>query len=153
MILFLIFEFVFSDLKVKNLLVYAATQFSEWLMQKGLLRLEQRCETHQNSCKLAKYSDASKQPFSGGFLWISDCCPDSPVSVYQGSIFEASVYPPGVLFKLIYHWACQTNANNVISWVKVGICCLLFYLSLSTFEIYTIYECIYLIIMTAWFKY
>jgi hypothetical protein len=41
------------------------------------------------------------------------------ISVFQGSIFEASVYPPGTLMKLMYHWAVQTPAASVLSWVKV----------------------------------
>lgn len=27
------------------------------------------------------YSDASKFPYSGGYVWISDCCPQKFVSV------------------------------------------------------------------------
>ena len=25
-----------------------------------------------------------------------------------------------VMMKLIYHWSCQTNINNVVQWVKVS---------------------------------
>jgi len=66
------------------------------------------------------YSDGGKKhPFSGGYVWIPECCSDKQVSVFTGSIFEASVYPPGTLMKLIYHWACQTPAVSVLQWVKV----------------------------------
>lgn len=41
------------------------------------------------------------------------------MSVFNGSIFEASPYQPVVLLKLIYHWACQTNVYKVRHWVKV----------------------------------
>lgn len=65
------------------------------------------------------YSDASKFPYSGGYVWISDCCPSRFVSVFNGSLFEGASHPPSVLLKLIYHWACQTNVQNVVQWVKV----------------------------------
>ncbi|KAI8433527.1 hypothetical protein MSG28_015556, partial [Choristoneura fumiferana] len=35
------------------------------------------------------------------------------------SIFEGATFPPSVLLKLVYHWACQTNVQNVVQWVKV----------------------------------
>lgn len=65
------------------------------------------------------YSDASKFPYSGGYVWISECCPTRFVSVFSGSLFEGAPHPPSVLLKLIYHWACQTNVQNVVQWVKV----------------------------------
>lgn len=65
------------------------------------------------------YSDVSKFPHSGGYVWISECCPQRFVSVFNGSLFEGSNHPPTVLLKLIYHWACQTNIQNVVQWVKV----------------------------------
>lgn len=65
------------------------------------------------------YSDASKFPYSGGYVWISDCCPSRFVSVFNGSLFEGAQHPPSVLLKLIYHWSCQTNVQNVVQWVKV----------------------------------
>lgn len=65
------------------------------------------------------YSDASKFPYSGGYVWISECCPTRFVSVFSGSLFEGAHHPPSVLLKLIYHWACQTNVQNVVQWVKV----------------------------------
>ena len=42
-------------------------------------------------------------------------------SVFKGSIFEAgsATQAPTVLLKLLYHWSCQTNIPNVVSWVKV----------------------------------
>lgn len=39
--------------------------------------------------------------------------------VFNGSIFEGAPHPPSILLKLIYHWCCQTNVQNVIQWVKV----------------------------------
>lgn len=39
--------------------------------------------------------------------------------MFSGSIFEGAPHPPTVLLKLIYHWACQTNVQNVVQWVKV----------------------------------
>lgn len=65
------------------------------------------------------YSDVTKFPFSGGYVWISECCPARFVSVFSGSLFEAASHPPSVLLKLIYHWACQTNVQNIVQWVKV----------------------------------
>lgn len=65
------------------------------------------------------YSDATKFPFSGGYVWISDCCPTRFVSVFNGSIFEGSSHAPSLILKLIYHWSCQTNIQNVIQWVSV----------------------------------
>lgn len=64
------------------------------------------------------YSDVSKFPYSGGYVWISECCPQRFVSVFSGSIFEGSPHPPLVILKLLYHWACQTNIQNVTQWVS-----------------------------------
>lgn len=41
------------------------------------------------------------------------------MSVFNGSIFQGAVHSPTILLKLIYHWSCQTNVQNVIQWVKV----------------------------------
>lgn len=70
--------------------------------------------------KLGMYSDQGTFPYSGGYVWISSCCPERYVSVFSGSMFEGAPYTPTVLLKLIYHWACQTNVQNVVSWVKVS---------------------------------
>lgn len=66
------------------------------------------------------YSDASKFPYSGGYVWISECCPTRFVSVFNGSIFEGATNPPSSILKLIYHWACQTNIQNIVEWVNVS---------------------------------
>jgi hypothetical protein len=113
-----------SDAKVKGLLVYTPSKFTEWLIQCGLLRSKQTCGTHFNPnktpipLKLAMYNDRAKFPSTGGYVWISDCCPDRFVSVFRGSLFEGQNHPPTTILKLIYHWACQTNPQNVMSWVK-----------------------------------
>ena len=65
------------------------------------------------------YSDVTKFPYSGGYVWISECCPTRFVSVFNGSLFEGASHPPSMLLKLIYHWSCQTNVQNVVQWVKV----------------------------------
>ena len=39
--------------------------------------------------------------------------------VFCNSIFEGAPHAPTILLKLMYHWACQTNVHNIISWVKV----------------------------------
>uniref|UniRef100_A0A6V7M7Z7 C2H2-type domain-containing protein n=1 Tax=Bracon brevicornis TaxID=1563983 RepID=A0A6V7M7Z7_9HYME len=113
------------DAKVKSVLMYSSTRFAEWLIQQGLVKSEQFC-TQQHNCyprpklKLAMYSDAGTFPYSGGYVWISSCCPDRYVSVFSGSIFQGATHTPAVLLKLIYHWSCQTNVQNVVSWVKVS---------------------------------
>ncbi|XP_025832720.1 uncharacterized protein LOC108740812 isoform X3 [Agrilus planipennis] len=108
------------DAKVKTVLMHVHTKFTEWLIQQGLVRSEQSCSVHPNSkLKLGMYSDVSKFPYSGGYVWISECCPQRFVSVFSGSLFEGSPHPPSVILKLIYHWACQTNVQNVVQWVKV----------------------------------
>ncbi|XP_069703661.1 uncharacterized protein [Periplaneta americana] len=114
------------DSKVKSVLMFTPTKFTEWLIQQGLVRSEQYCSTHVMPdnvtpirLKLGMYSDVSKFPYSGGYVWISECCPQRFVSVFSGSIFEGAPHPPTVLLKLIYHWACQTNVQNVVQWVKV----------------------------------
>lgn len=67
--------------------MYTTTKFTEWLIQQGLIRSEQICQTHLNNdlsvvkLKLGMYSDISKFPYSGGYVWISDCCPSQFVSV------------------------------------------------------------------------
>ncbi|XP_052758574.1 uncharacterized protein LOC113516907 [Galleria mellonella] len=108
------------DSKVKSVLMHTPMKFTEWLIQQGLVRSEQWCVIHPgNKLKLGMYSDVSKFPYSGGYVWISECCPTRFVSVFSSSIFEAATFPPSVLLKLIYHWACQTNVQNVVQWVKV----------------------------------
>nr|CAD7589831.1 unnamed protein product [Timema genevievae] len=113
------------DTKVKSVLMFTPTKFTEWLIQKGLVRSEQYCATHLTAdsppvrLKLGMYSDVSKFPYSGGYVWISECCPQRFVSVFHGSIFEGAPHPPTVLLKLMYHWSCQTNVQNVVQWVKV----------------------------------
>ncbi|XP_018407608.1 PREDICTED: uncharacterized protein LOC108783520 [Cyphomyrmex costatus] len=113
------------DAKVKNVLMFSATKFAEWLIQQGLVKSEQYCMQHSSNyqkpkLKLGMYSDQGTFPYSGGYVWISSCCPDRFVSVFSGSIFQGAHYTPTVLLKLIYHWACQTNVQNVVSWVKVS---------------------------------
>lgn len=108
------------DSRVKSILMYTPTKFTEWLIQQGLIRSEQRCHVHPNQpLKLGMYSDVSKFACSGGYVWISECCANRFVSVFNGSLFEGAWQPPSVLLKLIYHWACQTNVQNVVQWVKV----------------------------------
>lgn len=113
------------DAKVKSVLMYTPTKFTEWLIQQGLVRSEQFCTSHVNpdmtpvKLKLGMYSDVTKFPYSGGYVWISDCCPQRFVSVFSSSIFEASPHPPTTLLKLMYHWSCQTVVQNILSWVKV----------------------------------
>ncbi|XP_074038344.1 relative of woc isoform X2 [Leptinotarsa decemlineata] len=108
------------DAKVKSVLMHAPTKFTEWLIQQGLVRAEQKCTVHTATpLKLGMYSDVSKFPYSGGYVWISECCPQRFVSVFSGSLFEGSPHPPMVILKLLYHWACQTNIQNVTQWVKV----------------------------------
>lgn len=108
------------DSKVKLVLMLTPNKFTEWLIQEGLLKSEQKCTIHKASDhKLGVYSDATKFPYSGGYVWISDCCPTRFVSVFHGSLFEAAPHPPSCILKLIYHWACQTNIQNVVQWVKV----------------------------------
>lgn len=68
---------------------------------------------------LGIYSDVTKFPYTGGYVWISECCPYRFVSVFNNSIFEGAQHPPTFLLKLIYHWACQTSIQNVVQWVKV----------------------------------
>ncbi|XP_050447786.1 uncharacterized protein LOC126849694 isoform X3 [Cataglyphis hispanica] len=113
------------DAKVKSVLMFSATKFAEWLIQQGLVRSEQYCLQHSSNyqktkLKLGMYSDQGTFPYSGGYVWISSCCPDKFVSVFSGSLFQGAPYTPTVLLKLIYHWACQTNVQNVVSWVKVS---------------------------------
>ncbi|CRL06756.1 CLUMA_CG019459, isoform A [Clunio marinus] len=108
------------DSKVKTVLMHPAVKFTEWLIQQGLVKSEQQCQVHNGrNLKLGMYSDAGKFPYSGGYVWISQCCPTRFVSVFNRSIFEGAPYAPTVLLKLIYHWTCQTNVTNVVQWVKV----------------------------------
>ncbi|RZC37349.1 uncharacterized protein BDFB_009267, partial [Asbolus verrucosus] len=108
------------DVKVKSVLMYPPTKFTEWLIQQGLVRSDQKCSMHtSNALKLGMYSDASKFPYSGGYVWISECCPQRFVSVFSGSLFEGSQHPPMAILKLLYHWCCQTIVQNVTQWVKV----------------------------------
>ncbi|XP_034243271.1 uncharacterized protein LOC117646447 isoform X2 [Thrips palmi] len=112
------------DAKVKSVLMYNAAKFCEWLIQQGLVKSDQFCSQHSEgdgplALKLGTYSDVAKFPYSGGYVWVNDCCPQRFVSVFSGSIFEGAPHPPTVLLKLMYHWCCQTNVQNVVQWVKV----------------------------------
>ncbi|XP_017487415.1 PREDICTED: uncharacterized protein LOC108375777 [Rhagoletis zephyria] len=108
------------DSKVKLVLMLTPNKFTEWLIQEGLLKAEQKCANHRtNELKLGVYSDATKFPYTGGYVWISECCPMRFVSVFHGSIFEGAPHPPSCILKLVYHWSCQTNIQNVVQWVKV----------------------------------
>ncbi|XP_053966982.1 uncharacterized protein LOC128868667 isoform X1 [Anastrepha ludens] len=108
------------DSKVKLVLMLTPNKFTEWLIQEGLLKAEQKCANHRSQeLKLGVYSDATKFPYTGGYVWISECCPMRFVSVFHGSIFEGAPHPPSCILKLIYHWSCQTNIQNVVQWVKV----------------------------------
>ncbi|XP_050324080.1 uncharacterized protein LOC126755504 [Bactrocera neohumeralis] len=108
------------DSKVKLVLMLTPNKFTEWLIQEGLLKAEQKCANHRSyELKLGVYSDATKFPYTGGYVWISECCPMRFVSVFHGSIFEGAPHPPSCILKLIYHWSCQTNIQNVVQWVKV----------------------------------
>ncbi|PSN40035.1 hypothetical protein C0J52_17091 [Blattella germanica] len=76
------------NVKVKSVLMFTPTKFTEWLIQQGLVKSEQYCNTHvmidnttRIKLKLGMYSDVSKFPYSGGYVWISECCPQKFVSV------------------------------------------------------------------------
>lgn len=89
------------------------------LIQQGLVRSDQKCSNHpDNALKLGMYSDATKFPYSGGYVWISECCPQKFVSVFSGSLFEGSQHPPMAILKILYHWSCQTIVQNVTQWVN-----------------------------------
>ena len=112
------------DTKVKALLVQPAAKFAEWLIKEGLVPPEQYCTQYSNTktkLKLGKYSDNKKYATSGGYVWVGKGSGDQKqyTSVFKGSIFEASNHSPTVVLKLIYHWSCQTNIQNVVQWVKV----------------------------------
>lgn len=101
------------DSKVKSLLVHTATKFTEWLIQQGLVPAEQT-DRFGMKLNLGMYSDVKRFPNSGGYVWIPPSAPTNTnkfVSVYAGSLFEASSHSPTVILKLIYHWSCQTSIN------------------------------------------
>ncbi|RLU15253.1 hypothetical protein DMN91_012247 [Ooceraea biroi] len=103
----------------------ALAKFTEWLFEQGLVKSRQYCSHHSTksekvNLKLEMYSVRGTFPYSGGYVWSSNCCPDRYVSVFSGSVFQEAPYMPTVLLKLIYHWACQTDVQNVVSWVKVS---------------------------------
>ena len=112
------------DQKVKALLVQPPAKFTEWLIQQGLVPPEQYCNVTKKKLKLGMYSDSKKFPHSGGYVWISEGsgAQKQYTSVFKGSVFEAGSSQntsPTVVLKLLYHWSCQTNIQNVVQWVKV----------------------------------
>ena len=111
------------DTKVKALLVQPADKLTEWLIKHGLVPSHQLCKETKKKMKLGKYSDNKKFPNSGGYVWVSEGSSRGQqkqyVSVFRGSMFEASNHSPTVILKLLYHWSCQTNIQNVVQWVKV----------------------------------
>ncbi|XP_046398334.1 uncharacterized protein LOC124165096 isoform X2 [Ischnura elegans] len=113
------------DKELKKVLLLFPSELTEWLIQQGLIRAEQKCHTHLDSLfqpipfKLGIYSDSSKFPNSGGYVWVSDCCGQRHLSVFSGSLFEGVPHTPKTMLKLIYHWACQTSPTNIAQWVQV----------------------------------
>uniref|UniRef100_A0A146LCN9 Pogo transposable element with ZNF domain n=1 Tax=Lygus hesperus TaxID=30085 RepID=A0A146LCN9_LYGHE len=108
------------DNKMKKVLQMNSAVFTEHLLQQRLLKCDQYCTEHpEKKLKLGMYSDSTKFPYSGGYVWIGDCCGGSFTSVFKGSIFEIGPHPPTVILKLLYHWSCQTSVSNVLQWVKV----------------------------------
>lgn len=72
--------------------MYMATKFTEWLLQQGLIKGDQYCNMHFGpdgfqKLKLGMYSDVTKFPYSGGYMWVNDCCPQRFVSVSKPSCF------------------------------------------------------------------
>ncbi|KAG8229396.1 hypothetical protein J437_LFUL000917 [Ladona fulva] len=113
------------DKELKKVLQLPPNELTEWLIQQGLIRAEQKCHTHLDSnyqpipFQLGIYSDSSKFPNSGGYVWVSECCGQRHLSVFAGSIFEGVPHTPKTILKLIYHWACQTSTTNIAQWVHV----------------------------------
>ena len=109
------------DTKVKALLVQAPAKFTEWLIKQGLVPPQQYCTVTKKKLKLGMYSDSKKFPRSGGYVWVSEGSRGQKTytSVFKGSMFDASTHSPTVVLKLLYHWSCQTNIQNVVQWVKV----------------------------------
>ncbi|XP_071454647.1 uncharacterized protein [Hetaerina americana] len=113
------------DKELKKVLLLFPSELTEWLIQQGLIRVEQKCHTHLDSMfqpipfKLGIYFDSSKFPNSGGYVWVSDCCGQRHLSVFSGSLFEGVPHTPKTMLKLIYHWACQTSPANISQWVQV----------------------------------
>ena len=110
------------DTKVKALLVQQASKFTEWLIQQGLVPPEQYDPATKKKLKLGMSNDSKKFPHSGGYVWVGEASGSGGqktfTSVYKGSVFEASSQAPTSILKLMYHWSCQTNINNVVQWVK-----------------------------------
>jgi len=110
------------DNQIKEKLLLTPAKFTEWLIQQGLVLSEQHeivGGKKKNKLKLGMYSDSKKFPNSGGYVWINEANPSKFVSVYRGSIFEATSEAPTVVLKLLYHWSCQTSISNILQWVKV----------------------------------
>ena len=66
--------------------MFTPSKLTEWLIQLGLVRAQQYCQVHFDQdgpvkLKLGIYSETAKFPFSGGYVWISTCCPSNFISV------------------------------------------------------------------------
>ena len=112
------------DMKVKTLLAWPASKLTEWLIQQGLVLSNQYHRNNKNNLKLYKYMNSKRFPQSGGYVWINRISEGSSAqkqyrSVFSGSVFEGPNHPPTVVLKLLYHWSCQTNIQNVVRWVNV----------------------------------
>ncbi|KAI5743522.1 hypothetical protein M8J77_019130 [Diaphorina citri] len=115
------------DISVKNAIILTPNKFTEWLFEKGLIRNYQLCQVHvdklgrQIPYKLGIYPNIQKFPHSGGFVWVSECCPSKWISVYYYSLFEGESHPPITILKLIYHWLFQSQIVQVLNWVRVDL--------------------------------
>lgn len=78
------------DTQVRRVLLLSSQNFTEWLIKTGLLRCDHHCCIHtaedgsKIKLKLGQYTDSNKFPFSGGYVWVSDCCPQTYVTVFSG---------------------------------------------------------------------
>ena len=112
------------DVKVKTLLAWPAEKLTEGLIQQGMILSTQYAKKTKIKLKLYKYVNSKRFPQSGGYVWISRNSEGSSAqkqytSVFNGSVFEGSKHSPAVVLKLLYHWSCQTDIQNVVRWVNV----------------------------------
>ena len=112
------------DMKVRTLLAWPASKLTEWLIQQGIVLPNQYHRKNRKTMKLYKYLNSRRFPQSGGYVWISRISEGSSAqkhftSVFSGSVFETITHSPSVVLKLLYHWSCQTNIQNVVRWVNV----------------------------------
>jgi hypothetical protein len=105
---------------------FLPTKFFQWVGSKGLLRSTLQCRVHNIIDRQLRKFTKLRLGSSGDaeYVWIPKCCKDEsplrlPVSIFEGTVFEFQPSVPNILTKLIYYWARQDKAEDVVECLRI----------------------------------